>query len=135
MEMEAFTGKLHAYLRSVSTRVRLSLSLSLSLSLVRSLPPSLLQHFSAKGARAPRPTALPPKRRTGSERLPLPHPQIEELHTRVDKLDDRLTGDLKDQSGSFAAAVKGLDQRLSRGVQVRRCLRLTTTALGLGAAH
>ena len=24
MEMEAFTGKLHAYLRSVSTRVRLS---------------------------------------------------------------------------------------------------------------
>ena len=32
MEMDAFTGKLHAYLRSVSTRVRLSLSLSLSLS-------------------------------------------------------------------------------------------------------
>jgi hypothetical protein len=51
--------------------------------------------------------------------LPLPHPQIKEIHTRVDKLDDRLTGDLKEQSGSLAAAVKGLDQRLSRGVQVR----------------
>ena len=38
----------------------------------------------------------------------------------MDKLDDRLTGDLKEQSDSFAATAKGLDERLSRGVQVCR---------------
>ena len=37
MEMEAFTGKLHAYLRSVSTRVR-ALSVSLFSHSIRHLP-------------------------------------------------------------------------------------------------
>ena len=66
------------------------------------------------------PSALACEANTGSDpRLVLLLVQIEELHTRVDKLDDRLTGNLKEQSDSFAATAKGLDERLSRGVQVR----------------
>ena len=35
-------------------------------------------------------------------------------------MDDRLTGNMQEQAESFAATAKGLDERLSRDVQVRR---------------
>ena len=110
MEMEAFTGKLHAYLRSVSTRVRIHTA---AMRACRPTPPS-----PNCTTEVSQPSALACEANT-EPRLVLLLVQIEELHTRVDKLDDRLTGNLKEQSDSFAATAKGLDERLSRGVQVR----------------
>ena len=95
MEMEAFTGKLHAYLRSVSTRIEeLCVALCSLLHLrccARRLPPG------------PRPLSV--------LRRPVGR------HTRMDKMDDRLTGEIQEQGSTLAASARNLDERLSRSCQ------------------